>query len=179
MRLLSEVYFDWMCGLVCDRKKKQNYETLLRYLHSIPFRAIHPMDENRGEDGIDLRNRFGYLENVPDEKIERYLMGRPCSVLEMIVALAVRCEESIMDDPDYDNRTAKWFWEMIRNLGLGEMDEDNFCESYVEETIDRLLNREYGPDGEDGLFYIPGCSEDLREVEIWYQMCWYLDGVLY
>lgn len=51
--------------------------------------------------------------------IASYLDNRPCSVLEMIIALAIRLEEHIMDDPDIGNRTGQWFWDMIVSLGLG------------------------------------------------------------
>ena len=38
--------------------------------------------------------------------------------------------------------------------------------------------REYAPDGRGGLFTIRNCEEDLRKVEIWYQLCWYLDTII-
>ena len=99
----------------------------------------------------------------------------PCSVLEMMIALAIRCEETIMDNPLYGDRTAQWFWRMMSNLGLGLMTDDIYDRDLVKQKIDRFLNREYDPDGKGGLFYIRGCAEDLRNVEIWAQLCWYLD----
>ena len=41
----------------------------------------------------------------------------------MMIALAIRCEEHIMDDPDAGDRTGQWFWSMLVSLGLGSMDE--------------------------------------------------------
>ena len=99
----------------------------------------------------------------------------PCSVLEMMVALAIRCEETIMDNPAYGDRTAQWFWGMIRTLGLYSMTDDRFDQEYVDMVIDRFLNRDYEPNGEGGLFKINNCKYDLRKIEIWYQLCWYLD----
>lgn len=83
-----------------------------------------------------------------------------------------------MDDPDVGDRTGQWFWGMIKNLGLGSMTDARFDEEYVESVIERFLNREYEPDGRGGLFRIRNCTEDLRNVEIWYQMCWYLDTIV-
>ena len=60
-------------------------------------------------------------------------MIRPCSVLEMMIALSMRCEEQIMDDPDIGNRTGQWFWDMIDNLGLGEHERLKFDGRYVDE----------------------------------------------
>jgi hypothetical protein len=95
----------------------------------------------------------------------------------MIMALAIRCEENFMDDPSRGNRTQQWFWGMIRNLGLGSMTDDRFDERAVRKTIEIFLNREYEPDGRGGLFTIRHRREDLRNVEIWYQLCWYLDSI--
>lgn len=177
---LNDKYFKWMCRLVCDRRyfKGQSYRKLLSYLHSIDFTYTIGMDGNRAEDGTDLRYRFGYEQNLEGPIIAAHLDNRPCSVLEMLVALSVRCEEHIMDNPEIGDRTGRWFWSMIKNLGLDSMTDSNFNEKHVDEIITRFLNREYGSNGEGGLFAIPHCSCDLRSVDIWYQMMWYLRNVL-
>ena len=79
------------------------------------------MDADRAEDGINLRYRFGYENGYESAMIASYLDDRPCSVLEMMVALSMKMEEQIMDDPDIGDRTSVWFWKMIDNLGLGTM----------------------------------------------------------
>ena len=175
---INNEYFEWMCGLVCDKptSKYISYRILMSYLHNKVFRYSIPRDSNREADGIDLRYRFAYFNGY--EEVPRCLEDRPCSVLEMMIALAVRCEESIMDDPDVGDRTGQWFWGMIKNLGLGSMTDAKFDEEYAESVIERFLNREYEPDGRGGLFRIRNCEEDLRDVEIWYQMCWYLDTIV-
>ena len=146
------------------------------FLHKTEFIWIIPKDENRAHDGIDMRYRFA-LEKGYNDYIVKYLKG-PCSILEMMLALATRCEENIMDDPNIGDRTGQWFWGMINNLGLGDMIDNRFDEFYVEETIDIFLNREYQSNGKGGLFTIKNCDYDLREVEIWYQLCWYLDSIM-
>jgi hypothetical protein len=130
------------------------------------------MDANRAAKGMDLRWRF--VLRTDNRDLYEYLDG-PCSVLEMMIALAITCEENIMDDPRVGDRTGQWFWSMIYNLGLKHMTDDNFDEEYVAEVIDRFLNREYEPDGRGGLFRIKNCAYDLRHVEIFHQLCWYLD----
>ena len=129
-----------------------------------------PLDENRLLDGLDLRFRFA------DEN--SYYIDGDCSVLEMMVALSLRCEEHIMSDDEIGNRTGRWFWEMIDNLGLESMYDDNFDKVYADKIIYRFLNREYEPNGDGGLFTVHNRNVDLRKVEIWYQMCWYLDTII-
>ena len=173
-------YFEWLVDLVCGERfaKDISYNKLLTALHNIEFKYIIPNDMNRAEDGIDLRYRFAikhysrYVDEVDD--IVNALFG-PCSVLEMLIALSIRCEENIMDDPAYGDRTRQWFWGMVRNLGIGAMMDERFDHDRVIEAVDKLINRTYEPNGKGGLFTIKNCECDLRYVEIWRQLCWYLD----
>ncbi len=177
---LKHEYFEWMCNLVYNPKysKKYSYKKLLSYLHHTEFTYIIPLDGNRYEDGINLRYRFGYDNGIDDSIISSYLDNEPCSILEMLVALAFRCEVHIMDDPEIGDRTGQWFWNMIVNLGLGSMTDARFDENYIVKVIDRFLNRQYEADGRGGVVHIPNCRCDLRKVEIWYQMMWYLNEVV-
>lgn len=179
---IKDEYIKWLSDLICGERysTQASYYKLLSYLHSREFIFLLPDDENRTEDGIALRWRFAFVtgrDDVYDECIGPVLSG-PCSVLEMMTALSVRMEESIMDNPLVGNRTRQWFWDMISNLGLGSMTDYRFDEEYVEETVTNFLNRDYAPDGRGGLFTVQRCERDLRDVEIWTQMLWYLDGMI-
>lgn len=170
-------YFEWMCDLVCDGRfaKSITYRQLLTFLHDTEFIYFVPYDENRAAEGIALRYRFCLLHNCED--MEYYLAG-PCSVLEMLIALAIRCEENIMDDPEKGNRTSQWFWSMITNLGLGSMSDSNFNEWLVNDVITRFLNREYEPDGRGGLFTVKNWNRDMRTAEIWHQLMAYINSIM-
>lgn len=172
MTAMDNEYFEWLCDKVCgDRfSKKISYQKLLSCLHSIDFTYVIKNDSNRMEDGIDLRRRFYWTTGKRTE-----MTGVPCSVLEMMVALTIRCEETIMDNPAFGDRTGQWFWSMVNNLGLSDMTDDRFDERIVRKKIDIFLKRGYEPDGQGGLFRIKHCRRDMRYVEIWYQLCWYLD----
>ena len=175
---INNAYFKWMYNLVCSNRyaNEISYKRLLMELHNTEFTFTISRDENRAEDGLDLRYRFAYDYSEVYDYADRYIKG-PCSVLEMMIALAIRSEE-FMDDPSIGNRTGQWFWSMIVNLGLGAMTDRRFDKLYVKERIERFLNRDYEPDGKGGLFRIKNCEDDLRKVEIWYQMCWYMDGLM-
>lgn len=177
---LYDEYLNWMYQLVCNDKYSRGlaYRKLFHQLYETQFDYTLPMDANRGEDGVDLRYRFGRDQGYDDCVIASYLDDRPCSVLEMMIALAIRIETHIMDDPDVGDRTGQWFWGMIVNLGLGRMSDRNYDEDYVDDVTYRLLNREYCPNGEGGLFTVKNPMRDMRSVEIWYQMSWYINDVL-
>lgn len=173
---INDEYFEWLCELIdADRFDKQlSYRKLLMRLHSIEFTWFIPKDDNRADDGVQLRRRFAIVQD--DMRIVRYIQG-PCSVLEMMIALAIRCEETIMDDALLGNRTGQWFWGMVHNLGLSPMRDISFDKNYVDDVITRLLNREYEPDGKGGLFTVRHCKHDMRTVEIWRQLSWYLGSI--
>ena len=173
---INNEYFEWMYDLVCNDRyaSETSYRKLLSYLHSTEFTFVLPMDENRAVDGVSLRYRFALSQD--QEELADYIDG-PCSVLEMMVVLAIRCED-IMDDLELGERTSQWFWNMIVSLGLGSMSDTRFDEDYVEDVIDCFLYREYEPDGRGGLFTIRNCRRDLRDMEIWLQMNEYLKGIL-
>lgn len=169
-------YFEWMHDLVCEGRfgKGVGYRQLLSFLHDCEFVFFVPYDENRAAEGIALRYRFCFLHDCED--LECYLTG-PCSVLEMMIALAIRCEENIMVDPKKGDCTAQWFWDMITNMGLGGMNDTNFNEWLVNDIVTRFLNREYESDGRGGLFRVKGWTRDMRTAEIWHQLMAYINSM--
>lgn len=177
---IKNEYFDWMYRLVFyDRYyTKISYRKLMIFLHNTTFIALHPMDDNRRVDGINLRYKFGVDCGYSRETIEDSLFDNDCSVLEMMVALAYRGEDQIMSDIEYGNRIGQWFWSMIVSLGLGQMNDLNFDQHYCQIVIDNFLNRNYSPHGEGGLFTLDHPIRDLRDVEIWCQFMWYLDEII-
>lgn len=175
---VNKDYFQWMYDLVCDCRfaKTNSYRKLLSYLHNVEFKYHIVNDSDRAHDGVNLRHRFALLSN--DYNYVMDCLNGPCSVLEMIVALAIRCEETIMVDPQIGDRTGQWFWKMIVNLGLGSMTDSRFDDLYVDDAVTRFLHREYDYDGKGGLFTIRNSNCDLRNVSIWNQMMWYLDTMI-
>ena len=173
MTNLHEEYFEWMYKEMRGSRFPESitHRKLFARLHETIFTYSFMKDENRADDGINLRRRFAlrfYGEEYSD-MITQELEG-PCSVLEMIMALAIRCEETIMDDPAYGNRTTQWFWRMLGNLGLGTMSDNHYDESDVDFIIRRFLRREYEPDGKGNIFYIRNYQYDMRREDIWHQL---------
>jgi hypothetical protein len=186
---INDEYFEWMYEKVCsirsirgndiyDRfSEDTSFRKLLTHLHDIGFTWLlwMPMDENRAEDGVSLRYRFAY-EVGYESYMAEYITG-PCSILEMMIALAINTEEDIMDDLSFGDRTGQWFWGMIVSLGLGGMNDRKYDERLVDDVIDTFLRREYEPDGRGGLFTVRHCDRDMRDVEIHIQRNYYLNTI--
>lgn len=175
---LRWTYLNWLCDKVYDdRYGTMKYDKMFVYLYETPFDYTLPMDGNRAEDGVNLRYRFGRENRIPDYKIASFLDDRPCSVLEMMVALAVRMETHIMDNPDVGDRVGQWFWDMIVSLDIN-MPDSRFDYHHADRVMDIFMNRKYKRNGEGGLFTIHDPSKDMRTTEIWYQMCFYLNEMI-
>lgn len=176
----TDLYFDWLTDRVCTEKQKDQYSKLLHTLHSVEFFYILEADANRAADGIDLRQDFADEHGMGIEERRRRIYG-PCTVLEMLVALALRCDFAVLDGEmgDVEDEAREVFWIMMENLGFTRLKNAHFSRSEVVEALDVLMRREYGARGQNGgLFEVQNPRQDMRNVEIWYQMCWYFSEKL-
>ena len=171
---LNDLYFDWIFDFVGINEK---YDKLTRYLNSKDFYYLLPMDENREADGIDLRYRFAYENHLDYRMVCHYLDNRPCSILEMMVALSLRCFQIVKDSaPSFD--VYNLFNDMLESLQLSYMDDQHFNMIIADEILCAFLERKYSKNGVGGLFTLNHCLRDLTKDEIWCQAMWYLNEKL-
>lgn len=176
------VYYNWICSVaISDPQVRKDYSTLLVNLWNTNFVYDIPTDSNREVDGLHLRQTYCSMCRVPsyaESLMEQELYGKPCSVLEMMVALAIRIEDQIMKDTSEEDRTSHWFMEMVETLRLHPMTNDRFDFLYFERCMSIFFTRSYLPNGYGGLFKVENPRCDMRETEIWYQCMWHLEEVL-
>lgn len=171
---LDEQYLTWLYSQVGSVKLKnpsRTYWSLLRQLFTKEFVWIIPNDDNRVEDGRDLRYEF--LRDAGIKRADADWLGLECSILEMLIGLSRRL--SFEDEKEADPRW--WFWKLLENLGLSTINDRQYDELYargIDETLDRIVWRTYNHNGEGGLFPLRYPEEDQKDVEIWYQMSAYL-----
>lgn len=166
---LDVEYFNWLYSTVCDISEHFShlqFFNLLNKLHQTQFVFLISGDDNRAEDGRDLRTEFLREKFLQDDGS---LPSEGCSVLEMLIALSRRASFETDDSPH------DWFWEFLSNLGLSSMnDKVRFDEQNVQMILDRFIFRTYDCKGNGGLFPMENTQTDQREVEIWYQFNEYL-----
>ena len=167
---LENAYFRWLCAKVIQNQQPSTpsltYWRLLTILHSTEFVWLIQGDDNRAQDGIELRSDFMLECRIPDHPDWRAL---GCSVLEMLIAFSKRAE--FMTEIPY----REWFWEFIENLGLKEFNDGaEFHDEDAISIIDRFVWRTYDRNGEGGIVPITHAKEDQRHVQVWYQLCEYV-----
>lgn len=180
---INEEYLDYIYSLVCNNPSysRYSYKKLFSLLHSIEF--IYENNDDiydypRAHDGEDFRFRyFGPSYGYDNDHIDQALNDKPCSVLEMMIALSRRIEDQIMSNTKYGDRISQWFWYMIDSLGLNHMTDLEFDETESRIIIEKFLHRNYGYNGKGGLFIIKNPPRDLRSADIWAQACWFLNEV--
>ena len=92
----------------------------------------------------------------------------------MLIALAIRCENDIMQEKSLGDRTGIWFWTMLNNLGLLEMDDTHYNSEVVSFILSKFMDRKFDRRGYGSIFFANNRHEDFRATEFWYHMCWFL-----
>lgn len=169
---LDERYFDWLYSLVCSSRPKHNdptYRNLLDILYTTEFVWLVPNDDNRIEDGRDLRYLFCQELEIRFSQVDTYWMDLGCSMLELIIGLARRLEF------ETDLSVKHWFWELLENLELNHLDDSvRFHRQDVVNVLERVIWRTYNYNGGGGLFPLRYPERDQRKVELWYQLSAYI-----
>jgi hypothetical protein len=169
---LDELYFEWLYRQVCSLKLKNPHRTywnLFRILFTKEFLWFVPNDDNRVEDGRDLRHEFLDQRHICHEDIDPEWIPMGVSVLEVFIGLARRLAFQMSGEQD------EWFWELMENLDLRQYnDQADIPHEHVEIILDRVIWRTYRRNGHGGLFPLRQPREDQREVELWYQLNAYI-----
>ena len=173
MSEIEDRYLNWLRQQAMGQDR--SYDSLLDFLYSKPYIYTIRMDENRAMDGVELRYIFGSHNGYDYEDIQSGLdSGRDCSMLEMMVGLARRCEDQIMLDMEEGAQPERWFIVMLTNLGLKSQTNDAFDEKQADYIVERFLAHQYSYYGDGSLFSVCKPRHDMRKTDLWYQAMWYL-----
>ena len=174
--MTKDLYFEWLLGKICcgtSAYKKKYYGMLLWQLYSTDYTWKMPLDEDRATWGLTLRRDF----NEETGKMAGNKLNLPCSMLEMMVMLAIRMENdlSFETDPEFYDHVSDWFWGMIDSMGLSKNDDYDYSDRKTSMAIGRVLGRTYAKNGRGGLFTLSVNEKkvDMKEVDIWMQAMLY------
>lgn len=161
----------FLCELV---EVDDNHTHLIQHLHNRTFHSVIPNDENREADGLLLRESF--LDRTGRKGSSSLPKGQ-CTVLEMLIALAIRMEFQLSGRSDAIS-VSECFWLFLTNLDVNWVDNDAYVEPGAIEDLDSKIDvfcyRKCDKRGHGGLFPLKRSKVDQRRVELWYQMMAYL-----
>ena len=112
---MSELYFKWLINHI-DYDNEDD-ELFIYDLFLCEFRWIHPNDVNRKMDAFELRRDFSIDEGLYYSEYETFKSVKP-NCLEVLIALAQRISDDILDECESGYGTDGWFWELVKIFGL-------------------------------------------------------------
>lgn len=168
----EQAYFNWLkkqIRIPTQRSSDQRltYNELFTIMHDREFVWTVPNDDNRIEDGFELRAEFcGGADHS---------LHFGVSFLEVLVGLSRRVAWTA------EGVARNWAWQLIVNIGLDKMCDPLTTNkrNRIIDTLDVLIWRQYDRNGKGGFFPLANPVEDQTKVEIWYQMHAFLNEQLY
>jgi hypothetical protein len=161
----SEDYFNFLYDMAFD---SDDYVGLARILHDIEYRWIDNMDENRKEDGIDIRKYYladelGYMPDDIDT-YDPYIFKDYVSVFEVFVGFANRLCRDVLDGYE----VADLIYQFCKNLNIYyENWEIGTKEKSVRMSVKKWEN------GTDFNKNIWGIGKKAENLDLWSQaMVW-------
>ena len=159
-----ERYFDWLMAIVGGPGE---YKDVIDVLWSTEYWSDIPNDENRANDGLELRYFYEEETGFECEK------NGACTVLEMMIALANRMENAFFYDPKVGNRTNLWFWEMFYNAGFANFGKNGQKKWPFAHFLQKFLARKSGT----FFFEIDKKPENWAKIEVWKQVCAHVSAI--
>lgn len=175
---IDQLYFEWLYSIIENSREvrpEKSFWLLAEQLHNKEFKFFVPNDDNRAADGKDLRDVF-----MAEQSVHGYLNG-PCSMLEMLIAMAERMNFQVELFEEFETGVGEWFWILMRNIELHEFDDERYLDQdprgYVDTVLEVVIERRYSHSGDGGLFPLDCALDDQRDVELWYQMsAWLMEN---
>lgn len=165
MTQIDHEYFEWLVSQI-NVPNGKSYLGLFGRMHEFEFIGIVPNDDNRVQDGRDLRYEF-----FGDSSYNGSLDPNKVSFLEVLVALSRRFA---FNDGGHPGTCA---WQLVKNLKLGRM-RDPVTDGQlhkIDGILEAVVMRKYSRSGEGGFFPLNDPIEDQTKCEIWRQMNAYVN----
>lgn len=158
MKQLNYNYYEWLISQI-DIPNGKTYTGLFECMHNVEFVWTVPNDDNRVQDGLDLRPEFA------DGKVSDLVL-EGATFLEVLIGISRRLEFTAGGEARH------WAWRLIKNLRLHKCHDPLFEEKYakVRDILDTVIWRTYQSNGRGGFFPLHNPPEDQTKVEIWYQL---------
>lgn len=173
-----DLYVKYLVSKLGDANGR--YFTIMTLL-GIEFYSEIPSDSSRIVDGLELRESFlDYMRNTSDKDvtdISKALSIYPCSVLEVLMTLAMKVHEDLMYT-EGDSNWSRWFWMYLDNLGIDDVTDTSWnpkSEFYIRTQVEKFLDKNYNADGSGGNIYViyENPYFNIYKASLWNQSDWF------
>ena len=123
-----EEYFHWLVDQVGGEDWWSDYYVSLYRLFDRKYYYVNPIDSSAYESGLGIRTE-AIMDGVDILSIPN---GEP-SVLEVLIALCKKIDQSLMYNEDVGDRTPRWFDDIMTVLNFKKQDGN------IDRQIDRFL----------------------------------------
>jgi hypothetical protein len=166
-------YFHWLTSQIeLPTDNPYTYNELFTRMYETEFVWHIPHDDDRVQDGLNLRSQF--MHETRQSKSLDSIIHRGASVLEVLIALSKRVAFTAGGAAEI------WAWQLIENLKLNRA-SDPFSRTKVnrvEGILEALIWRTYRRNGEGGFFPVSdGVKQDQTKIDIWNQMNIYVNEI--
>lgn len=157
-------YYEWLTSQI-DIPNGKTYNELFERMHNTEFVWTVPNDDNRVQDGLDLRSEF------TDGDSKSLDLGG-ATFLEVLIGLSRR----IAFIAGGNKHPSQWAWTLLKNLGLRKASDPLSPEDIdrVDDIIHSVIWRTYHRDGRGGFFPLQNPEFDQTKLEIWSQLNMYV-----
>lgn len=170
MNRLEKLYYNWLLDAVASKQEQETYSLVFMTLYCTEFVSYDEFDDNLRENARGMREDFYRFSKTARKLTDIYgEIDYATCILEIMVYLATRIEDTIMSNPDYGDRTGVWFWYMMESLDIIRYDNRRYDEPELEQKLDNFIERRYEKNGFGGLFTVENSRFDARKTNIWQQ----------
>jgi hypothetical protein len=151
-------YLNWLVSQIQIVGPPRTYNELFLQMQSTEFVWSIQGDDNRVNDGRDLRIDYPYRGDLLGQEYVTFL--------EVLIGLSRRLAFIAGGEAEL------WAWQLIENLGFGNFTDplNNSRRNEIRKRLEMVMSRTYGPDGYGGFFPLNDPHEDQTQVEIWRQL---------
>ena len=134
-------YKDWLISLVDTPENdfRRYYTKLMNDLFDKDYPWMRGHNGDRFDDGIELRSRYDIYVRDGETHVIKTLSGKPCSILECLVALFNRYSDSVLTDPGDPSVAPELFYDALNGLELLFFDDSRYDFEAVNDILDQFL----------------------------------------
>ena len=167
-------YYTWLLSLI---EPPQGVDSPIRLYGMLIYELwrreffwmdIYEGEESRAADGRQLREQYMMEADVTPD----FVPIGPCTVLEMLIAFALRLDSTI-HDWTIGHRPWEWMTMFITNLGLADLTDNSLRaadRSFVTARLEMWMAHNIGTRGERGLFRFKRPLLTISNLDNWSQM---------